>query len=60
MLKIKAHGLALTHRAFVGFLAMWASLIGAFFQCGLFGPSPHGPGPSLVSWAKLTPLTKHI
>jgi len=38
MLKMKAHELALTHRAFVGFLALWASLMGAFFQCGLFWP----------------------
>ena len=48
MLKMKAHGLALTHRAFVGFLALLASLMGAFFNVGSFGPSPHGSGPSPV------------
>jgi len=57
-MKMKAHGLALTHNAFVGFLALWASLMGAFFHVGFFGPSPHRPGPSYVSWAKLTPLVK--
>jgi len=56
MLKMKAHGLALTHRAFVGFLTLWAFLMGAFFNVGFFGPSPHGSGPSPVGWAKLTPL----
>ena len=30
MLKMKAHGLVLTHRAFVGFLALWTSLMGFF------------------------------
>ena len=47
MWKMKAHGLALAHRAFVGFLALWASLLGAFFQCGLFWPSP--------TWARAKP-----
>ena len=36
MLKIKVHGLILTHRAFVGFLALWTSLMETFFQCGFF------------------------
>jgi len=57
MWKMKAHGLALAHRAFVGFLALWASLLEAFFNVGFFGPSPHGPGPNPVGWAKLTPLS---
>ena len=53
---MKAHGLALTHRTFLGFLTLWASLKGAFFNVGFFGPSPLGSRPSLVGWAKLTPL----
>ena len=57
MLKKKAHGIALTHKAFVGFLALWASLMGSFFQCGLFFPHPHGPGPNSMGWTKLTPLS---
>jgi len=36
MWKMKAHALALAHKDFVGFLALWASLMGAFFQYGLF------------------------
>ena len=47
MWKMKAHELALTHRVFVGLLALWASLLGAFFQCGLFWPSP--------TWARAKP-----
>jgi len=43
---MKVHGLALAHRAFVGFLALWASLLGLFFNVGFFGPNPHGPGPN--------------
>jgi len=35
---MKAHGLALAYRAFKVFLALWASLMGAFFQCGFFLP----------------------
>jgi len=31
MWKIKVHGLALAHRAFVGFLSLWTTLLGAFF-----------------------------
>jgi len=27
---MKAHGLALAHRTFIGFFALWASLMGAF------------------------------
>jgi len=38
MWKMKVHGLALAHRSFVGFLALWASLLGTFFQCELFWP----------------------
>jgi len=57
MLKMKAHGLALTHMDFVRFLTLWASLMGVFFIVGFFGPSPHGSRPSPVGWAKLTPLT---
>jgi len=53
---MKAHGLTLTHRAFVGFLVLWTSLMVAFFSVGFFGLSPHGPGPSPVGWAKLTHL----
>ena len=54
---MKAHGLSLTHRTFGGFLALWASLMGAFFSMwAFFGPSPQGPRPSPVGWAKLTPL----
>jgi len=53
---MKAYRLALTHRAFVGFLALWISLIGNFFRCGLFGPNPHGPRPRLMGQAKLIPV----
>jgi len=42
MFKKKAHGRALTHMAFVWFLALWASLMGDFFTI----------------WAKLTALAK--
>jgi len=52
----ESHGLAQAHRAFVKFLALWTSLMGLFFNVGFLGPRPHGPGPSLVGWAKLTPL----
>ena len=38
------------------FLALWASLMRAFFNVGFFGRRPHGPEPSPVGWAKLTPL----
>jgi len=44
---MKAHGLTLTHRAFVGFLVLWASLMRAFFSVGFFDPSPHGSGQAL-------------
>jgi len=47
MSKMKTHELALTHKAFVGFLALWASLMGDVFQCGLFWPSP--------AWARAKP-----
>jgi len=33
MFNKKAHGLALAHRAFVGFLALWG-----FWPCGLLWP----------------------
>jgi len=33
---MKAHGLALPHKAFVGFLALWASLMGVFFSMWVF------------------------
>jgi len=32
--------------------------MGAFFQYGLFCPNPHGPWPSPLGWAKLTPPIK--
>jgi len=45
---------------FCKFLALWTSLMGAFFNVGFFGPNPHGPRPSPVGWAKLTPLIKTL
>jgi len=53
---MKANGLALTHRAFVEFLVLWTSLMGAFFYVSFFGSNAHGSRPSPVGWAKLTPL----
>ena len=48
MWKMKVHGLALVHMAFVGFLALWASLMWAFFQCGFFFALAHmGQGQTL-------------
>jgi len=47
---MKAHGLALIHRAFVGFLALWTSLLGAFFLMWAFLALAHtGQGQAL--WA---------
>jgi len=34
----------------------WVGPVG-FFVGGFFSPSPHGPGPNIVGWVKLTPLT---
>jgi len=45
---IKAHGLALTHRAFVGFLALWAFLVGGFLALWAFlAPTHVGQGQAL-------------
>jgi len=45
MFKKKTHGWALTHRAFVWFLALWDSLMeGFFFPAGFFGSSPQPCG----------------
>jgi len=57
---MKAHGLALAHRAFVGFWACGLLFWGLFFNVGFIGPSPHGPGPNPVGWAKLTPLLIYV
>jgi len=32
--------------------------MGLYFNMRFFGPSPHGPRPSPVDWAKLTPLKR--
>jgi len=53
---MKAHGLALAHRAFVGFWPCGLLCWGLFFNVSFFGPGPHGPGSNPVGWAKLTPL----
>jgi len=38
MFKKEAHGLSLSRIAFMGFLAMWNILIGAFWTYRLFWP----------------------
>jgi len=50
MWKMKAHGLALAHRAFVGFLALWAFLLGAFFSMWAFLALAH-MGQDQTLWA---------
>jgi len=51
MFKKEAHGLALTHRAFVNFLALWAFLIGVFLSLWTFlAPTHMGQGQAL--WAE--------
>jgi len=44
---MKAHGSALTHTAFVGFLALWVSLMGAFFDVGFLVLAHMGQGQAL-------------
>ena len=57
---MKVHGLALTHRTFVGFLALSTFLMeGFFFNVCFFGPIPHRSGSSPMDRAKLTPLHKY-
>lgn len=55
MFKKGVHGMALTCKAFMGFLTLWTFLMEAFWSCEIFWPQ-RGPRTSHVGWAKLTTL----